>query len=892
MLHIIKQIKGNFMWIMESKFDSAWFNAVSFVDEADKSNDWKLNFDEMVDLMNSLSKENEELYSEKYNIVETLLNQAIAWQDVRTQEMIRVLQDKQEGEIWAVIDTYTEYKDDIISDASYWTESIMVKGLDTLKWVVLERGSKWPKVKILQELLMSLWYELPKFKADWDFGNELKTALTLFQEDYELENDGVFGPNTFNQLKSAYESNNQHINTDHSSALYAENIVINSLGNTKANQEKVEKVEKIIITLKQAKIINNAFEAYFNKAEIKDVLKDSWGDIASIFQEDNFLNYLGNQDSTFKEWWEYYENAKSFLKNYKIKKIDNFEENKLKTSLTEWAIYYWIVWVPLFKINITDNQNIKVSKLDITNASNLYDSLKNNTTFSITKDNNLSDQINSLDNASKEQKDEITRSFLRNIDFEERNNVYWAMFSWSEKNLFNFLGGDKKADDVSKLIIEYKTLVEKKWFDINKAMLIIEKINSNLKEQYNEEVAENFDNELIDYIDTNYPDARMDNLTDNSFSIIDWFKTNHKKEYKAFKKNKYWKANTRVESANDILDRTNTNWWEIKKFRNQIENSGNDLTTFNEVKESGDKYAIKLAAIIEVFDVKTLWIDNLLNAHPVISSGLETKLRNIDFDNADLIIGASKDSEVIKYINAIQNETDYKKYFENELNKETVPYATDVKKGRFGVPLSKYESLSDWADALSQTGTTWISTLANISLQLSKQTGLQVTPEELKSYIASWDIEEREDWEIVTNFANNWNSIIGKAGNLTTKEYVTFDVSKEYEVFTEDGTKLMITEKVPIDLKTDCANLNLDTDSATYSITEITKDWIETNITIDEALSRVETGGFTVPLLGVSALGAIIKNNIWSWKSSWAWSKPGMTDPIDIPIPTTPQPQL
>jgi len=36
------------------------------------------------------------------------------------------------------------------------------------------------------------------------------------------------------------------------------------------------------------------------------------------------------------------------------------------------------------------------------------------------------------------------------------------MFSWSEKNLFNFLGGDKKADDVSKLIIEYKTLVEKK----------------------------------------------------------------------------------------------------------------------------------------------------------------------------------------------------------------------------------------------------------------------------------------------------------------------------------------------------------------------------------------------------------------------------------------------
>jgi hypothetical protein len=53
----------------------------------------------------------------------------------------------------------------------------------------------------------------------------------------------------------------------------------------------------------------------------------------------------------------------------------------------------------------------------------------------------------------------------------------------------------------------------------------------------------------------------------------------------------------------------------------------------------------------------------------------------------------------------------------------------------------------------------------------------------------------------------------------------------------------------PVDLKTDCANLNLDKDVA-----RITKPRTGFN----ENLSRVQTGSWTLPLFGVSALGILV----------------------------------
>lgn len=67
----------------------------------------------------------------------------------------------------------------------------------------LNKGDKGDSVIALQKRLISLGYKLPKYGADGHFGTETDVALRSFQEDNNLNPDGIVGPLTAAKLGSA-----------------------------------------------------------------------------------------------------------------------------------------------------------------------------------------------------------------------------------------------------------------------------------------------------------------------------------------------------------------------------------------------------------------------------------------------------------------------------------------------------------------------------------------------------------------------------------------------------------------------------------------------------------------------------------------------------------------
>ena len=56
----------------------------------------------------------------------------------------------------------------------------------------LKKGSKGVAVKALQTALISLGYNLPRYGADGDYGNETETAVKAFQTAHSLPVDGIW----------------------------------------------------------------------------------------------------------------------------------------------------------------------------------------------------------------------------------------------------------------------------------------------------------------------------------------------------------------------------------------------------------------------------------------------------------------------------------------------------------------------------------------------------------------------------------------------------------------------------------------------------------------------------------------------------------------------------
>ena len=109
MLHIIRQIKGEFINLVEAKFDT-----VGFVKGADTNNDRKLSWDEIVNLMNKLSEENSQLANEKYEIMDKMANDAFNWKNISTLKMINALKERQKWEIQEVTDDYVKQKSYVV----------------------------------------------------------------------------------------------------------------------------------------------------------------------------------------------------------------------------------------------------------------------------------------------------------------------------------------------------------------------------------------------------------------------------------------------------------------------------------------------------------------------------------------------------------------------------------------------------------------------------------------------------------------------------------------------------------------------------------------------------------------------------------------------------------
>lgn len=60
----------------------------------------------------------------------------------------------------------------------------------------LENGMEGPDVKTLQSFLIDLDYDCGKWGADGDFGDSTEIALRKFQDDHDLNVDGIYGPKT------------------------------------------------------------------------------------------------------------------------------------------------------------------------------------------------------------------------------------------------------------------------------------------------------------------------------------------------------------------------------------------------------------------------------------------------------------------------------------------------------------------------------------------------------------------------------------------------------------------------------------------------------------------------------------------------------------------------
>ena len=96
--------------------------------------------------------------------------------------------------------------DGVVEDvASSGNESASAPAEYTLGSRTLSKGCEGSDVKKLQELLLKLGYELPKYGADGDYGSETVAAVKKFQKSEGLTQDGKYGPKTHTALTEAID---------------------------------------------------------------------------------------------------------------------------------------------------------------------------------------------------------------------------------------------------------------------------------------------------------------------------------------------------------------------------------------------------------------------------------------------------------------------------------------------------------------------------------------------------------------------------------------------------------------------------------------------------------------------------------------------------------------
>lgn len=71
---------------------------------------------------------------------------------------------------------------------------------------ILKNGAEGADVKVLQEYLIGLGYDLGKWGADGDYGDATELAVMKFQRDHGLGDDGDYGPLTHAALMEAIDA--------------------------------------------------------------------------------------------------------------------------------------------------------------------------------------------------------------------------------------------------------------------------------------------------------------------------------------------------------------------------------------------------------------------------------------------------------------------------------------------------------------------------------------------------------------------------------------------------------------------------------------------------------------------------------------------------------------
>lgn len=69
----------------------------------------------------------------------------------------------------------------------------------------LRRGDAGSDVRELQEALLALGYELPRYGSDGDYGSETMHAVQAFQIASDLEDDGIFGAASYKALQGTLQ---------------------------------------------------------------------------------------------------------------------------------------------------------------------------------------------------------------------------------------------------------------------------------------------------------------------------------------------------------------------------------------------------------------------------------------------------------------------------------------------------------------------------------------------------------------------------------------------------------------------------------------------------------------------------------------------------------------
>ena len=104
-----------------------------------------------------------------------------------------LLVTKSSGHTVAVLDDGPKYEKDYPSDGS------PAKG-GPLGERILKHGCAGEDVKLMQEYLITLGYDLGKWGADGDYGDATELAVIRFQRDHGLEADGDYGQITHKKL--------------------------------------------------------------------------------------------------------------------------------------------------------------------------------------------------------------------------------------------------------------------------------------------------------------------------------------------------------------------------------------------------------------------------------------------------------------------------------------------------------------------------------------------------------------------------------------------------------------------------------------------------------------------------------------------------------------------